>query len=147
SRRLGKTAVKAHADHHRTAPRARNQNSRITNQPQRPVISGRTALGRRVRDLAEGFAEALGAWPKLSNTQAAAVRRAAEMIALAEQARHQALRDGVVDPDQLIRLENLAARSVKALNLDRRRREVDPPSRSDHLRPQRQARRFFRVIV
>src|SRR5262249_45920240 len=33
------------------------------------------ALGRRVRDLANAFADALGGWLKLSGVQAAAVRR------------------------------------------------------------------------
>src|SRR5262245_36223044 len=109
-------------DQRASAPRARTQRSRISNRPQRPAISGRSALGRRVRDLGEFFAEALGGWSALTDIQAEAVRRAAEMRALAEQARLDALRNGigVNEWDQLIRLENLAARAVKALSIDRR---------------------------
>jgi hypothetical protein len=44
-----------------TAPRApANIRSRITNQPRRMVLDGRSALGRRVLDLAENFAAELG---------------------------------------------------------------------------------------
>src|SRR5262249_20798707 len=118
------------SDSGQAARRPPNLRSRSTNQPARMVIDARTAVGRRLKDLADAYAEALGGWPKLNDTQAAAVRRAAEMVALAEQARAEALRNGgigVNEADQLIRLENLAARAVKALGLDRKR-EPEPPS-------------------
>src|SRR5215475_16071665 len=118
-----------HADHSQAARRPANNRSRSTNRPAKMVIDQRSAVGRRLKDLADAYAEALGGWPKLSDAQAAAVRRAAEMVALAEQARHEALRNGVGDPDRLVRLENLAARAVKALSLDRKR-EPEPPSQS-----------------
>jgi hypothetical protein len=111
-------------DQHASIPRARSQRSRITNKPHRPAISGRSALGRRLRDLGEFYAEALGGWSALTVVQAEAVRRAAEMRALAEQARADALRNGgvgIAEADQLIRLENAAHRSVRALGIDRKR--------------------------
>jgi hypothetical protein len=114
-------AMETLADRIQVISRPANNRARSTNRPAKMAIDQRSAIGRRLKDLAEGFADALGGWGKLSDIQAAQVRRAAEMVALAEQARHQALRDGNVDPDQLIRLENLAARSVKALHLDLKR--------------------------
>jgi hypothetical protein len=81
-------------------------------------ISGRTALGRRIRDLADSYAVQLGGWSALSDMQAAAVRRAAELTAIAEQARVDALRNGCADPVSLARLEGCADRAVRRLRLD-----------------------------
>lgn len=85
------------------------------------VVSGRTALGRRLYDLAEGFAAQLGGWAALSDMMAANVRKAAELTALAEQTRADALRNGNVDPLAVVRLEGAASRAVRALGLDRPR--------------------------
>jgi hypothetical protein len=85
------------------------------------AISACSTLGRRLRDLAEDFAQRLGGWEVLSDTLAAAVRKAAELTALAEQVRADALRNGNVDPLGLVRLEGAANRAVRALHLDRRR--------------------------
>src|SRR6516164_7941626 len=96
-------------DQRASIPRARNQRSRITNRPHRPAISGRSAVGRRLKDRAEAYAEALGGWSGLTDVQTAAVRKAAELTALSEAARRDALRNGCVgvnEADQLIRLEN-----------------------------------------
>jgi len=97
----------------------RHGRSPITNQPSK--FDGRSALGRRIRDLAHGFAEQLGGWPVLSDTMAANVRKAAELSALAEKARADALRDGNIDPIGLVRLEGASNRAVRALQLDRKR--------------------------
>src|SRR5262245_20221053 len=63
---------------------ARQQRSRVTNRPRELVIDRRGKLGRRVRDLADAYASGLGGWSALSELQAAAVRRAAELCALCE---------------------------------------------------------------
>jgi hypothetical protein len=97
--------------------RPANYYSRLTSKPQRPAVSQRSALGKRLRDLADGFAERLGGWPVLSVGAAAAVRRAAELVALSEQTRRDALCNGGVDPDRLLRLDGAAARAVRALGL------------------------------
>jgi hypothetical protein len=85
------------------------------------VIDGRTDLGRRVRDLADAFAERLGGWSALGATLAANVRKAAELTALAELVRADALRNGDLDPVGMVRLEGAARRAVRELQLDRRR--------------------------
>jgi hypothetical protein len=102
--------------------RPANYHSRLTSRPQRPAISQRSALGKRLRDLADGFAERLGGWPALSVTAAAAVRKAAELVALSEQMRRDALRNGCTDPDRLLRFEGVASRAVRQLGL-----KVEPP--------------------
>jgi hypothetical protein len=56
----------------------------------------------------------------LSEGQQIDVRRAAELVALAEAARARAMREGTGDASELsamIRLESTAARAVRALNL------------------------------
>ena len=96
------------------------------------VIDGRSQLGRRLHDLAENFACQFGGWAGMSDMMAANVRRAAELTALAEQTRAEALRDGNVDPLAVVRLEGAATRAVRALGLDRKRPEP-PPSGIEEL--------------
>jgi hypothetical protein len=117
-------------EHNATKPRLANQRSRLTSKPQRPAVSQRSALGKRLRDLADAFAERLGGWPALSVPTAAAVRKAAELVALSEQMRRDALRNGcVTDPDRLLRFEGIAARAIRALGL----KVEAPPKQSSGL--------------
>jgi hypothetical protein len=95
--------------------------ARTTNRPRKMVIDGRTPLGRRIRDLAESYAEQVGGWATLSDMMTVNIRKAAELTALAEKARADALRSGDVDPLALVRLDGAANRAVRALQLDRRR--------------------------
>jgi hypothetical protein len=106
--------------------RPANYRSRLTSKPHRAAISQRSALGKRLRDLADGFAERLGGWPALSVTTAAAVRKAAELVALSEQMRRDALRNGCTDPDRLLRFEGVASRAVRQLGL--KIEPVKPPA-------------------
>lgn len=78
---------------------------------------GRTRGARRLRDLADSFAEALGGWPALRPLQADAVRRAAELMTLAEQTRASALETGTVDLTSLSQVEGKAERALRALGL------------------------------
>jgi hypothetical protein len=102
--------------------RSLTNRARSTNQPSRMVISGRTALGRRVRDIADGYAMRLGGWPTLTVGQAAAVRQASELACLAAEARAAALRDSNIDPIALVRLEGAALRAERKLNLPKETR-------------------------
>jgi hypothetical protein len=104
-------------EHNATKRRPANYYSRLTSKPQRPAVSQRSALGKRLRDLADAFAERLGGWPALSVTTAAAVRKAAELAAISEEMRRDALRNGCADPDRLLRFEGVAARAARALGL------------------------------
>jgi hypothetical protein len=119
-------------DRHPIAPRPVNNRSKITNRPRRMAIDGRSALGRRVRDLAESFALQLGGWSKLSNMQADAVRCAAEMQALFEKARHDALVEGRADPDALVRLEGASNRAMRRLGIDLVDQSKSEPTLADY---------------
>lgn len=84
------------------------------------VLDGRTPIGRRRRELIDCYADALGGAGALSEGQQIDIRKAAELTALAEQARAKAMRDGTGDASDLsamIRLESTAARAVRALNI------------------------------
>jgi hypothetical protein len=116
--------AQARIEHHTAKQRPSNYRSRLTSKPQRPVVSQCTALGKRLRDLADAFAERLGGWLALSVPTAAAVRKAAELVAISEQMRRDALRNGCTDPDRLLRFEGVAARAVRALGL---KVELPPP--------------------
>jgi hypothetical protein len=105
------------ADRPPIAHRSSTQRSRLTSKPQRPAVSQRTALGKRLRDLADAFAERLGGWAALDVNTAADVRKAAELTALSEQLRRDALRNGCADPDGLLRFEGVASRAVRRLGL------------------------------
>jgi hypothetical protein len=116
------TIAGSRIEHNATKRRPTNYYSRLTSKPQRPAVSQRSALGKRLRDLADAFAERLGGWPALSVTTAAAVRKAAELVALSEQMRRDALRNGCTDPDGLLRFEGITSRAVRQLGL-----RVEPP--------------------
>jgi hypothetical protein len=98
------------------------------------VISGRTALGRRLRDIADHLAAGLGGWAQLTELQAAAVRKGAELQALAEHARAARLKgDTSVTLDDVVRLDRLADQSVRRLGLDRERELAAPPDLKAYL--------------
>jgi hypothetical protein len=63
--------------------------------------------------------------------QVASVRCAAEMQALFEKARADALHEGRADPDALVRLEGASNRAVRRLGIDRPRAPASGPSLSD----------------
>jgi hypothetical protein len=112
--------------------RPRTCRSKVTNRPSKMVIDGRSLLGRRVRDMADYYVAQLGGcWATLTDMQAAAVRRAAELTALAEQARADALKNGNADPEQLVRLENLATRAERRLSF--KPRAENRPTLREHL--------------
>jgi hypothetical protein len=89
------------------------QRSRVTNDPMRRH-RGKTADARRVRDLYLSYMSALG--NPLNAIVQANVAKAAELVAAAEIARAKLI-DGAGDANQLVRIENLAARAVRSLGL------------------------------
>jgi hypothetical protein len=119
--------------HHSVTRRPNTNRSRLTNRPRKMVISARTALGRRVKDIADNFALRLGGWPALTVGQAAAVRQASELSCLAEAARADALRNGCVDPVGLARLEGVATRAERRLGLPKETRGPVTPTLKEYL--------------
>jgi hypothetical protein len=100
------------------ATRHRNVRSRATNNPRRLAgVDGRSVDGRRRRDLIEAFVAALGGWGQVDDMQLGDVRRAAELYAIAEEARSAALKGRVVDLAALVRIEGAADRAVRRLKI------------------------------
>jgi hypothetical protein len=102
------------------ATRPATTRSQITNRPLRlRGLDGRSGSGRRRRDLIEAFAEALGGRQGLSDVRMIDVRRAAELVAVAEEARAEALKQGgaSVDLNTLVKLEGMADRATRKLGI------------------------------
>jgi hypothetical protein len=84
------------------------------------AVDGRSPVGRRRRELIDVYTAALGGPAGLSEGQLIDIRRAAELVALAEAARAKAMREGTGDASELsamVRLESTAARAVRLLNI------------------------------
>lgn len=84
------------------------------------VIDARSSVGRRRRELIQIFTTALGGPSALTGGQQIDIRKAAELTALAEQARAKAMQEGTGgagDLSAMVRLESTAARAVRALNI------------------------------
>ena len=85
-----------------------------------PQLDGRTLIARRQRALANAFILALGGLDRVSAVQMADVKRAAELVALAEATRSRIMRAGATPAGELtalIRLEGTAARAQRALGI------------------------------
>lgn len=100
--------------HTPAARRSPTNRSRLTNGKAPKGIDGRSALSRRTEDLFRSFMAAY-AYADIGDVQTAAARRAAELTALAEQARHRVMRGEAADYDAIIRLEGAADRAVRRL--------------------------------
>jgi hypothetical protein len=78
---------------------------------------GLFAQARRRRDLVEAFTAALGGEDALSAVAAMYVRRAAELLTMAEMARAAMLNGQPTDMLALVRLEGAASRAVRVLGV------------------------------
>lgn len=88
--------------------------------PERPKLDGRTLIARRQRALANAFVLALGGSERVSAVQMTDIKRAAELMALAEATRSRVMRAGATSAGELtalIRLEGTAARAQRALGI------------------------------
>ena len=91
------------------------QRARRTNDPFANIETN-TARGRRVADLVRAYLRALGNPANIERQ--AAVIAAAELTALAEEARATALRDASrADLDQVLRVQGVADRAVRRLGI------------------------------
>jgi hypothetical protein len=94
-------------------------------------LDGRTRASQRAHALMRSFAADLGG--KLSAAQRLAVRHAAMMVAIAEDAATKQLSGEGVDIDQLVRISNLARRAVGDLHLPTADKLSQGPSLAEHL--------------
>ena len=109
--------------------------SRISNKSTKPLpgVDGRSTWSRRRRDLIASFTAELGLPPRESDK--VLIANAASLIVRCEQLHVQIANGSTVDQNDLIRLSNVAARLLTALDLDKRR-----PSASEGLDPLEYAR-------
>jgi hypothetical protein len=91
-----------------------------------PDVDGRSADGRRYRDLSISFANDLGGADGLTEAQRALVRQAAAMIMQSERLQSAALRGELVDVEQLTRLANSVTRILSRLGIKRKVRDTAP---------------------
>jgi hypothetical protein len=89
-------------------------------KPPRHVFDRRTRVGRRAVELAKAFCQTLGV-DASDLALAAAIRRAAEVTALAEHLRARALRGEDVSPDDVLRMSRTSDALIRRLHLDRHR--------------------------
>jgi hypothetical protein len=99
-----------------TAGRSLADRSAITNDPS-SRWSGRTANGRRARDLYRGYVTQLGG-PTDPPTLALVVT-AVERVLIAENARADYLAGKVISLEDIVRLERAADKALSRLKLDR----------------------------
>jgi hypothetical protein len=120
------TATSAVATTHQSADRPPSRGG---------ILDGRTQTARRRREMIDVYTAALGGPAALSEGQQIDIRKAAELTALAEQARARAMREGFADAGELsamVRLESTAARAVRALNIRSGANEPKPPSIAEY---------------
>jgi hypothetical protein len=94
-------------------------------------VDGRSAVARRAKQLTADFIAALGGHSAVDSVLMAKVRRAAELVVVAERARVAALHGSAVALDDLVRVERLAELAVRRLGIDQR--EPDKPDLDDYL--------------
>jgi hypothetical protein len=97
--------------------------SRSTNDPRYlPKQPNPRAQDRRRRDLITAFVNALGGKDAVNDLAMLQVRRCAELQSMCEQARAAQLNGQPVDMLALVRLEGIAARSLRSLGF-----KIEPP--------------------
>ena len=110
--------------------RSPNLRARETNIPHAIAgLDGRSAAGRRLRDLIEVLEASVGGDADAETM--IMIQRAAGRLMAAEQIRSRILRDDPVDISELTKLENLADRAVRALGIKPSRKSV--PDLSEYL--------------
>ena len=88
-------------------------------------LDGRTRQARRLRELINWLIEETGGTASASPAQLERIHRTAQLVLLAEQSRERALRsDG--DLESVVRIENLAARTLRSLRVTVPKRSSKP---------------------
>jgi hypothetical protein len=110
-------------------PAPKRRNHRKARKP----FDGRYAIGRRVKELVDVFRSRIGPDAEDPITSAA-IRRAAETVALSEDLRARMLRGDAVSPDDALRASRTADLLTRRLHLDRHAKPPPSPSLADYLR-------------
>jgi hypothetical protein len=129
----GKDLSEASAAIAGTKPTAR---SRISNGCTLPGVDGRSTWVRRLRDLMGLHLSDLGGEDAVSEAERSIVRRAATLTVELERLELKFAKDGEAsasDIDLYQRTSNTLRRHLEAVGLERRARDVTPPSLSRYL--------------
>jgi hypothetical protein len=111
--------------------RPRKARAAVTNDPMRSRgLDARSRTGRRRADLIVQYTGAAGGPDRITEGQLADIVRAAELVALAKEARFAALTKGGANLLELARIEGCADRAVRRLNLGRPREQAAPDLKS-----------------
>jgi hypothetical protein len=89
-------------------------------------VDGRTRDARRFRDLVASFAESLGGFATLNDSDQVLVRNAAGLAVKAERLQAAIVKGEDVDAEQLTRLSNCVSRVLGQLGVKRVRRDQTP---------------------
>jgi hypothetical protein len=124
------------SDHLDTCERPHKHRSRATNDLYKIAgVHEQSQAGRRYGDLVRSFVAALGGEAGLNEYQRMAVRRAGELTVAAEMERAKMLRGEPVDCEHLVKIDNNAARAVRALGIKPRATAPTVPLRDRVGRP------------
>jgi hypothetical protein len=99
---------------------------------ERRRYDGRSSTACRIRALIKEYTRILGDAAN-GPMMAGAIVRAAELQALAEDARAAAVRKGTFDPVALARIEGVADRARRGLNLDRKPEPNSPMTLTEYV--------------
>lgn len=91
-------------------------------------FDGRSKAAKRVKKLAAGYIAQLGGGEPDAATRAA-IQKAAELVVVAEGLRGRALRGESVDLSEMVKVQGVADRAVRALGLGRQREPAHVPLR------------------
>lgn len=97
----------------------------------RKAYDGRTSRARRFRALMAAFSEGFGG--KAGARETSLIRQAAACTIEAEDLQAKIINGEHVDPDVLVRVSNVLARSLSALGLKRSGKADQTPSLADYL--------------
>jgi hypothetical protein len=132
---MPETALDSPPDHPAVAHRKDPQKSRITNgSALLPGVDGRSPWIRRLKDC---LASHLGDKPDATAAEQAIIRRAAVLIVELERLEQQFALAGEADPftlDLYGRVAGNMRRLLESVGLERRSRNVTPPSIEDYAR-------------
>jgi hypothetical protein len=121
-----RTASGRYREGHGTSPACRK--AKATNHRDLLVgVSGRSAMGRRFRDLVSTIGVDQGGLDHLSEIRLQLIRRFAAIVVLSERQEVKIAQGEEVDVAQFTTMANSLARYAVLLGLDRVPRTVDPP--------------------
>jgi hypothetical protein len=127
----------SHADYPEVATSKPTHRSRVTNGSQLlPGVDGRSLWARRCRDLIENHIHDRGGPEALSEAERSIIRRASVLTVELEMLEQKFATCGEATPAELdlySRLSNTMRRLLESVGLQRRTRDISPPSLSRYL--------------